>query len=237
MQVKVLFDKEARDKKLHTGWGVSFLVNGEILFDTGEKGSWLLGNMEKLGVEISKIRSVIVSHQHWDHTGGLWDLLEKRRGVRVYVCPDFSREFKKKIKDLGADIVENKGFFCVDKDIFVTGQIRGSYKGAYIAEQALVLKAKNGLTVMTGCSHPGVDKVLEVVKEKFSHDKLYFVFGGFHLMDKDRREIKIVVERLKELGVEKVGPTHCTGYEAQQIFKDAYGDSFIFIKAGMEFDV
>ena len=56
-------------------------------------------------------------------------------------------------------------------------------------------------------------------------------------MDKDRREIKIVVERLKELGVEKVGPTHCTGYEAQQIFKGAYGDSFIFIKVGMEFDV
>ena len=43
MQIKVLFDKDAVDKNLRTGWGVSFLIDDKILFDTGEKDFGLLG--------------------------------------------------------------------------------------------------------------------------------------------------------------------------------------------------
>ncbi len=40
MRIKVIFDKVAQNKKLNAGWGVSFLVNKNILFDTGEKGAY-----------------------------------------------------------------------------------------------------------------------------------------------------------------------------------------------------
>ena len=56
-------------------------------------------------------------------------------------------------------------------------------------------------------------------------------------MNKDTREIELIVEKFKDLGAEKVGPTHCTGYEAQAIFEKAYKDNFIRIVAGKTFEV
>jgi len=82
MQIKVLFNKDALNKKFHTGWG-SFLIGEKILFDTGERGDWLLENIESLKVDIDKIEVIVISHDHWDHTGGLWVLLEKKR-FKVY---------------------------------------------------------------------------------------------------------------------------------------------------------
>ncbi|MFO7889374.1 MAG: hypothetical protein R6V04_03445, partial [bacterium] len=87
-----------------------------------------------------------------------------------------------------------------------------------ISEQSLVVKSKKGLVVITGCSHPGITKIVEKVREIFTKQTIYLVFGGFHLMNRERREIKLIVEKLKDLGINYVGPTHCTGYEAQQIF-------------------
>jgi len=60
MRIKVIFDKGALDKKLNTGWGVSFLVDDKILFDTGEKGKWLVKNMRSLGIDITKIEAVVI---------------------------------------------------------------------------------------------------------------------------------------------------------------------------------
>ena len=47
MKIKILFDKDTKNKRLYTGWGVSFLIDEKILFDTGENGQWLMENMEK----------------------------------------------------------------------------------------------------------------------------------------------------------------------------------------------
>ena len=68
MKVKVLFDKVAGKKELITGWGVSFLIGDEVLFDTGENGEWLVKNIRELKVDIDKIKAVVISHDHWDHT-------------------------------------------------------------------------------------------------------------------------------------------------------------------------
>ena len=51
MKIKVIFDKEALDKNLRTGWGVSFLIDDKILFDTGENGQWLIDNMQNLNID------------------------------------------------------------------------------------------------------------------------------------------------------------------------------------------
>lgn len=56
-------------------------------------------------------------------------------------------------------------------------------------------------------------------------------------MDKNKREIKLIAEKLIDMGVVKIGPTHCTGYEAQMIFKQKYNDNFISIKADQVFEV
>jgi 7,8-dihydropterin-6-yl-methyl-4-(beta-D-ribofuranosyl)aminobenzene 5'-phosphate synthase len=237
MQIKVIFDKGALDKNLSIGWGVSFLVDDKILFDTGEKGEWLLENMRVLGVDIKNIEAIVISHDHWDHWGGFWNLLQHRKGMRVYICPNFSREFKDKANKLGASLIEAERLTQIFPDVFCTGEIAGAYHGKYMPEQAVVLKTKNGLTIITGCAHPGILKMVDKVKTKFSGEPIYFVLGGFHLMESDKRAIEIVAENFKKMGIIKAGPTHCSGQEAEDIFKKHYEGNFVPIKAGQEIEV
>lgn len=237
MKLKILFDKDTKNKKLHTGWGVSFLVDEKTLFDAGEKGAWLMRNMKILRVDINKIEAVVISHDHWDHQGGLWELLKKKKGLTVYACPNFSAEFKEKVKRLKGRLKEAKKITEISEDIFITGEIAGEYKGEYMPEQALVVKTAKGLIIITGCSHPGIVKIVEKVKRHFSDDKIYLVFGGFHLKDKDKRFIEVVVETFKKMKVRKVGPTHCSGKVAEGIFKETYRNNFISIKTGQILDI
>ena len=237
MKIKVIFDKSALADNLRVGWGVSFLINDKILFDTGEKGEWLIENLNSLKVDINKIEAIVISHDHWDHWGGLWDLLKERKGIKVYICSGFSREFKDKVKEAKGNLVEAQRITEIAQDIYITGEISGAYHGKYMPEQAVVLRSVNGLTLITGCAHPGVLKILEKVKAKFTTEPVYFVFGGFHLKESDRRAVEIVAESFKKLGVIKAGPTHCSGEVAQEIFEKYYKEDFIPIKVGQEIEV
>lgn len=237
MKIKVIFDKTARDKKLKTGWGVSFLIDDKILFDTGEKGDWLLENMRELNIDLDKIEAVMISHDHWDHWGGLWELLKKKKGVKVYICPNFSKEFKDKAIGLGARLVEAEKLTEISKRVFTTGEIAGEYKGKYMPEQALILKTKNGLTIITGCAHPGIVIMVKKAKAEFPSEALYLVLGGFHLMESDKIKIKIVAENFKKMHIIKAGPTHCSGELAADIFKERYREYFVPILVGQEIEV
>ncbi|ODA40512.1 MBL fold metallo-hydrolase [Desulfosporosinus sp. BG] len=75
-------------------WGLSMLLDfGDecILFDTGEQGN-LLSNARILGHDLRRIDRVILSHGHYDHTGGLLKFLEYRGRVPVYAHPDLFSE-------------------------------------------------------------------------------------------------------------------------------------------------
>lgn len=237
MEVQIIFNSEAISRKLSIGWGFSCLVNNCILFDTGEKDEYLFNNMANMDIDISQIKTVVISHDHWDHTGGLWKLLEQKKEIEVYSCPNFSSQFKKRVKQLQGILVEPDGFTEIAKDIFVTGEIAGIYNGEYMPEQALAVKTKNGVSVITGCSHPGVIKMLEKVNGEFPNEQIYSVFGGFHLMDKGKSFIEIIADKFREMKVKKAGPTHCSGKEAERIFKEKYGDNFITLKAGRILDI
>lgn len=237
MKIKILFDKSTENIKLHTGWGVSFLIDDNVLFDAGENGDWLMENMKALKVNIDKIKAVVISHDHWDHQGGLWELLKKRKGLTVYICPNFSAEFKNKVKKSGGKLKETKKITKISKNIFVTGEIEGRYKDEYMPEQALVLSTNKGLTVITGCAHPGVIKMINAARKSFIKENIYAVLGGFHLMNSDEKSIEIIVDEFKKIGVKKAGATHCSGPKAEEIFKLKYKKDFLSIKVGEELQV
>ncbi|HDD64847.1 MAG TPA: MBL fold metallo-hydrolase [Firmicutes bacterium] len=233
-RIKVLFDRDSIDKRLKIGWGLSFLIDENVLFDTGENGKYLLKNMEILSVNIEKIEKIVISHDHWDHTGGLWDLLEKKKDFKVYGCINFSNEFKDNVKNSGNELIEVENFIQIEKDIYTTGEIGGKYRGSFMPEQSLILKTENGLTVLTGCAHPGILEIIKEVKKLIPDEKIYMVAGGFHLIEEDRRTIQYIAEEFKKLGVKKAGPTHCSGPLAEDIFRREFGEDFVEIKVGSE---
>jgi len=232
MQIKVLADSNAVDKRYSIGWGVSFLAGKEVLLDTGEKGQSLLNNMQQMDALAADIKAVVLSHDHWDHTGGLWALLEQNPQIKVYACPNFSSEFKEKVMSAGAELVEVSRLTQIAEDIYTTGEIAGEYGGGYMAEQSLIIKSQRGLVVLTGCAHPGIIKILEKVKETLGGN-IYLVMGGFHLMKIDKRVVALIINKFRQLGVKKVGATHCSGKEAVELFRKEYQDDFISVKAGM----
>lgn len=237
MQIKVLFDSQALHEKFLTGWGISFLVNKDTLFDTGEKPEPLLRNMENMDVAVSDIKNVVISHDHWDHTGGLWEILRKNPAIKVYACPNFSQSFKNRVKSLGARLIESVKVLMISENIYTTGEIPGEYEGKFIPEQALVVRTSKGLVVLTGCAHPGITDILQAVKKQFPDERIHMVLGGFHLMDQDERLIEIIAKEFKKMGIKKVGPTHCSGKKAEMIFRKEYKNNFLSIKVGLALDL
>lgn len=232
MNIRTIFDKFSLDTQYRTGWGVSFLVDDSILFDTGENGDWLIHNMKTMKVDFGKIDAVVISHDHWDHTGGLWTLLKIKPSITVYACPGFSAAFKQNVRKLGSNLIETDAMTEISPNIYAGKEIIGVYKEDSIAERALVIDGNSGVSIITGCAHPGVVKIVRVVMEAFRNKQVSLVMGGFHLMGNTRDDIQKVVEEFREMRVQLAGPTHCTGDETENVFKEEYGKNFISIIVG-----
>lgn len=234
MQLKILFDKEKIDNRFETGWGLSYLLE-DTLFDTGEKFEYLSANMKTLDINFDKIKNIVISHNHWDHRGGLFGLLNTKNDLKVYGCSDFYKEFKKELD--GHDFNEVTGFMQITKDIYSTGPFKSRYKDIFIEEQSLIIKSGHGISVICGCTHMGLLELIKKIRILFKDEKINFLIGGFHLLDSDNRFIEYIVKEIQKIGVEKIGPSHCTGYEAIKLFKQSYGKNCIEIKTGMIIDL
>ena len=232
MELRVICDNRPYDERLRLCWGFSCLVGDEILFDTGEMGEILLHNMEQLGIDPAALTTVIISHDHYDHTGGLDALLEKNPRISVQALSLFSERFRQMVQHHGSHIlVEDDKSRELAPQVYTTGLIQGSYGGRPIAEQSLVIKTEGGVAVITGCAHPGIVKILDRVRGQFE-DPLEMVMGGFHLMQESPDAVDLVVQEFMDRQVQRVAPTHCTGEDAIEVFARSYGDKCLDIGAG-----
>jgi 7,8-dihydropterin-6-yl-methyl-4-(beta-D-ribofuranosyl)aminobenzene 5'-phosphate synthase len=231
MKLTLIAEGSTKWQRLIRRWGISFLIGDDILFDTFGDVKVFLSNLARTKIDASKICHVVISHDHWDHLAGLWPFLEKHKNVTVYICPGFSQETKDRIASLGVRVVEAFGLMEIKKGIYTTGQIKGACGGEDIYEQAVVVKIERGLAVITGCAHPGITKIIDKVIKDFGQP-VSWVIGGFHLKDVDRKEIESIALRLKEIGVQKVVPLHCTGKSAQGILKKLFKEDAIVLSEG-----
>jgi len=103
-------------------------------------------------------------------------------------------------------------------------------------EQAIASEIDPGVVILTGCAHPGIVAMIEHVKAS-SGQPVHLVLGGFHLKDKSQSEIDAIVQDFRRLGVEKVGPCHCTGEQAVAAFAQEYGDNFIQVGTGKVIEI
>ena len=232
--IKIVFDNKTVNKQYEAGYGFACVIKKDdknILFDTGCCGKTLLYNMKKTGIKPEDIDIIVLSHSHWDHTGGLFDFLKVNSNVTVYVLPSFSKKFKQEIKNNGAKIKECAGYKEILKGVFTTGELGGKIK-----EQSLIIDANDGVVLITGCAHPGIVNIVKSADDSHKN-KISIIVGGLHLMDKSLTETGKIIAALKKLGIKEVIPLHCTGGKQSKILRRDFASPFKEPGAGMRIEL
>ena len=230
----VIYDNHTLKKELTSAWGFSCLINHpryHILFDTGGDSSILLKNMNRMDIDPRIVDSIVLSHIHGDHVGGLSGLLQYHHDVTVYLPKSFPRSFKEGVILTGARVKEVKEPVMIHSGVYTTGEL-----GVGIKEQSLVLKTREGLCIVTGCAHPGIIEIVKQARRLF-RDKVHLLIGGFHLMGGSSKEIKGIIKNLEELEVEMVAPCHCSGDTARKFFGQHFKESYIECGAGLALEI
>jgi 7,8-dihydropterin-6-yl-methyl-4-(beta-D-ribofuranosyl)aminobenzene 5'-phosphate synthase len=214
LKLTVIYDNKA-SQDFTESWGFSVLVETDsesLLFDTGWDGLLLLENMKKLNISPSDIKKLIISHQHWDHIGGLPEILQANPELTVYVPISFSENLKKELRKR-ATLIEVKESMEISQGIRSTGELGGKIK-----EQALILDTESGTYVLTGCAHPGLGVILDTA---LHYGKVKGIFGGLH----DSEDF----ERLK--GLELIAAGHCTVHREK--IRELFPSEFIEVEVGL----
>ncbi len=224
--------------QLRAEHGVSLLITvidqgkrETILFDTGVTPEGALHNIEVLGIDLSSIQAIVLSHGHTDHTHGL-----EREGIEL--------------------LVERGPSFVINGKLLVTGQIerttdfeqglknqQAEIDGTWqpdpwvYDDQAIVINVRNkGLVVATGCGHAGVINILRQARSQTGIEQIYALLGGFHLSGALFEPIiPQTVEALQQIKPAVVVPAHCTGWRATQRIAQAMPDAYTPNSVGTTF--
>ena len=232
-----------------------------ILFDAGNNPDILAQNAKAKGVDLTKLDFVVMSHRHGDHMGGLTYLLKVNPTVKIYApkegfgvyVADLPSSFYRKDASLPQEQRYYDGappevmrfgsawpeanFQLVDKNIEVAPDIHlialvSDKPGTLeLRELSLAINTPDGMVIVVGCSHPGIDKIVESATAINPH--VHFIAGGFHLVVAPDPDIEKTVTALHDrYRVEYVAPGHCTGEPAFTALKKAFGDHYIYAGLG-----
>ena len=232
VEITILYDNYPSHPSCRTDWGFSCLIKGlekTILFDTGTDPDIFTANIRALGIDLDAVDLVVISHFHHDHDGGLETFLSQNTAVPVYVPKDpdvRAQSLLERVEKLGSSAVVADEPAEILPGVFLTGTL-----GDAIKEQALVIETGPGLVVITGCAHPGILSVLERAIRIKDRD-IALVLGGFHLVNTPEIEVTRIIGRFRELGVRRVGASHCTGDAPLGMFRQSYGKDFVELGAG-----
>jgi 7,8-dihydropterin-6-yl-methyl-4-(beta-D-ribofuranosyl)aminobenzene 5'-phosphate synthase len=264
-KVTILYDAFGESAELTKDWGFSALVehNGKrILFDTGNQAAIFEHNVKALGVNLTQLDFVVISHRHADHTTGLRYVLSLNPKVTVYVPADGANGFggapipktffraddglpakmryfggtppeglsSGKLYDAGNFVLVNQ-LTEVSPDIFLVRTVSQKTGTLELPELTLAIKRPNGLLLVDGCSHAGIEAILEAASAVDPRTEM--VFGGLHLVTTPVVEIDALVENLKtKWKVQRIAPGHCTGEPAFARLRKAYGESYLYAGLG-----
>jgi 7,8-dihydropterin-6-yl-methyl-4-(beta-D-ribofuranosyl)aminobenzene 5'-phosphate synthase len=232
-----------------------------ILFDTGNNARIFEHNVKELGIDLRNIDFVVISHRHADHTSGLTYLLSVNPKVRIYVPDEpwgvFARgvpnDFYRKDPSLPADMRYFGGhppdmleagtpwpganFIPVSQrtevspGIFIISGVSTSPGTLELKELSLAIQSPQGLILIVGCSHPGVEHILQEAATIDPHVNI--LLGGLHQIQKPDPEVQRIASVLHDqYRLDRIAPGHCTGEPEFAALKRAFGDHYVYAGVG-----
>jgi len=253
-------------------WGLSMLVevNGaRILVDTGLSFS-VVHNARLMGIDLSTIDLIVLSHGHTDHTGGLREVLKIKGDVEVIAHPDiwaakYAQRNKEGVQYIGIPFLreelESRGarFKLVREPVYITEQVMTTgeipmfsyyeeidnnfakllvketgklYPDPLADDLALIIDTDFGLVVILGCAHRGIINTVRHAQNLTGKKLVYAVIGGTHLFRASEERLEKTIVDLKEIGLQRLGVSHCTGFRASARLAQEFEGIFFMNNAG-----
>jgi 7,8-dihydropterin-6-yl-methyl-4-(beta-D-ribofuranosyl)aminobenzene 5'-phosphate synthase len=249
-------------------WGLSIFIeadNKHILFDTGP-GFSTIYNAQPLGIDFKTIDSIVLSHGHYDHTGGLKAVLRRKGTVDVIAHPDiWGKKYsfrennyryigipfpKEKLEGLGARFILSGDPIWISDNIVTSGEVPFStgyeetdsslYKidnntlirDNFTDDLSLAIKTDKGLSIFLGCAHRGMINIINHFQKTTGEKRVYSVIGGTHLISASQERLDRTIADLKKTGIQKLGVSHCTGFDASIRLVEEFKDIFFLNSSG-----
>jgi 7,8-dihydropterin-6-yl-methyl-4-(beta-D-ribofuranosyl)aminobenzene 5'-phosphate synthase len=100
-------------------------------------------------------------------------------------------------------------------------------------DQALIILTDKGLIIILGCAHRGMINTILHARKITGIDEVYMVIGGTHLLNTSQKQQKMTLEAIHNLGIKKIGVSHCTGMRPASLMAAEIGPKkFFFNNAG-----
>src|SRR5438034_1530939 len=235
-----------------------------ILFDTGNNPAILAQNVKTKGIDLSTLDFVVMSHRHGDHMGGLAYLLQVNPKVKIYAPKegfgvygaDLPSTFYRKDASLPPEQRYYDGappavmrfgaawpganFQLIDKNteivpgVHLISLVSDKPGTLELRELSLAINSPDGAVIVVGCSHPGIDKIVETATA--INPRIHFVAGGFHLVVSNDADIEKIVTALRDrFKVAYIAPGHCTGEPTFTALNKAFPDRYLYAGLGTTF--
>lgn len=214
MKIITLVENTSISDRYQSKHGLCFYIETQkhkILFDVGPDNLFL-ENAKKLGVDIAAVDTVIISHGHSDHGGGLKLFMEKNNQAKIYIREHgFFSHFTKVLffqipVGLDCSLDGNDRIIVTDERLVIDDELElfsgvmkrdfysesnnalyektnGKYvSDRFIHEQNLIITEGNKKVLFAGCAHNGIVNILDKAQE-ISNGNITHVLAGMHLMN------------------------------------------------------
>jgi 7,8-dihydropterin-6-yl-methyl-4-(beta-D-ribofuranosyl)aminobenzene 5'-phosphate synthase len=232
-----------------------------ILFDTGDNGEILAKNVKAKGVDLSRLDFAVLSHRHGDHMGGMDYLLRVNPNVKIYAPREnfgiygssLPSTFYRRDESLAPEqryydgspppvmkfgsawphahfeLIENT--MEIAPGIHLISLVSDKPGTRELRELSLAIETPDGVVLVVGCSHPGIENIVAAALSINRH--VHLVIGGLHLFAANDSDIDKVVASLHDTWkVDYVAPGHCTGEPTFAALKKAFGDRYLYAGLG-----